>query len=186
MFTPTTRVAALLALLLTLGLAACSQTEEANRLVDEMNALTTKGSETAQQAIARSQQMQEKDFAAEREEVRRLGRESASLFGQARDLFRQAADKAEQASRLKVDAWFSEYLSLKAQQLRKASEAYDLSGQEGQLAAGDGTLEEINKGVAELEARVAKLNEENEAITARVKKIEEEHKDDIRKDEAAK
>lgn len=187
MSTPTTRVPALLALLLTLGLAAgCGQTEQANQLVDEMNALSAKGGELAKQAIARSQEMQEKDFAAEREEVRRLGRESAAIFGQARDQYSRAADKAEQASKLKVDAWFSEYLSLKAQQLRKVAEVCDLSGQEGQAAAGDGSLEEINRQITDLEARVGRLNEESEAITARVKKIEEEHKDDIRKEEGAK
>lgn len=187
MSTPTNRVFASLALLLALGLgAACSETEQANKLVDEMNALTAKGGELAQQAVARSREMQEKDFAEEREEVRRLARESSSLFGQARDQYRQAADKAEQAGKLKVDAWFGEYLSLKAQQLRKVAEAYDLSGQEGEVAAGDAPLEEINQKIAELEARVARVNEENEAITARVRKIEEEHKDDIRKDEAAK
>jgi len=187
MFTPTARIPALLALLLALGLAAaCTQTEQANKLVDEMNALTQGGGELAQKAIARSKEMQEKDFAEEREEVRSLGREVSSLFGRARDQYRQAADKAEEASRLKVDAWFSEYLSLKAQQLRKVAEVYDLSGREGEVAAGDGTLEEINQQIADLEARVASLNKENEAITARVRKIEEEHKGDIRKEEGAK
>ena len=181
------RPVTLLALLLAACLAAgCNQTEQANKLVDEMNALTTRGEEVAKQAIARSQEMQEKDFEEEREEVRRLARESADLFRQARDQFREAADKAEQAGKLKVDDWYKNYLSLKAQEIRKRAEVFDLSSREGDIAAGDATLEEINEKITELEVRAEKLNEEGAALTAEVRRVEAEHKEDFRGEGGAK
>ncbi|HZI17082.1 MAG TPA: hypothetical protein VEY09_00665 [Pyrinomonadaceae bacterium] len=187
MQTPKTRALALFSLLLALGLAAaCDQTEQANQLVTEMNAHIEKGQELSAQATARSEEIQSKNFEAEREEVRRLGRESADIYGQARDHFGQAADKAEQASKLKVQDWFREYLTLKAQQMRRTAEAFDLSAQEGQAAAGEGTLAEINQKIEEFEARIEKINQENQATLSRIKQLEEEHRTDLKEVQGAK
>lgn len=160
--------------------AGCGQAEEANKLVDEMNALTTRGEEVAKQAVAKSREMQDKDFEEERAEVKKLATEQSDLFKQARDHFRQAADKAEQAGRLQVADWYRNYLSLKAQEIRKRAEVFDLSGQEGEIAASDKPLEEVNARITELEERTEQLNKEGDEITQQVKKLEEEHKDEFR------
>jgi hypothetical protein len=173
----------LVALLLSLCLcaAACGdQTEQANKLVAEMNALVVKGEGLARQGAAKESELEAKDVEKERDAVRALAREQAALFKQGADAMREAAAKAEEASRFDLADWYKNYLALKARQHRKGAEILDAAIERAELLAGDQPFQELDEKMDASAERVARLSKEEDAIVAEVKKIEEEHKADFK------
>ncbi len=171
-----------LALLLTLcGLAAAcgDQTEQANKLVAEMNNLVVRGEGMARQGTAKQEELEAKDIEKERDAVRAGAREQATLFKQAADSFREAAAKADEAAKLKLADWYKNYLSLKGQQHRKTAELLDAASERAELLAGDQPLEELDAKLSQSAERVARLSKEEEELVKQVKRVEEEHKADF-------
>jgi hypothetical protein len=171
-----------LALLLSLcGLAAAcgDQTEQANKLVAEMNNLVVRGEGMARQGTAKQEELESKDIEKERDAVRAGAREQATLFKQAADSFREAAAKADEAAKLKLADWYKNYLSLKAQQHRKTAELLDAALERAELLAGDQPLEELDAKLSQSAERVARLSKEEEELVKQVKRVEEEHKADF-------
>ena len=171
-----------LALLLTLcGLAAAcgDQTEQANKLVAEMNDLVVRGEGMARQGTAKQEELEAKDIEKERDAVRAGAREQATLFKQAADAFREAAARADEAAKLKLADWYKNYLSLKAQQHRKTAELLDAALERAELLAGDQPLEELDAKLSQSAERVARLSKEEEELVKQVKRVEEEHKADF-------
>ncbi len=171
-----------LALLLSLcGLAAAcgDQTEQANKLVAEMNNLVVKGEGMARQGTAKQEELEAKDIEKERDAVKAGAREQATLFKQAADSFREAAAKADEAAKLKLADWYKNYLSLKAQQHRKTAELLDAALERAELLAGDQPLEELDEKLSQSAERVAHLSKEEEELVKQVKRVEEEHKADF-------
>ena len=176
------RLPTALALLLSLcGLsAACGdQTEQANKLVAEMNNLVVRGEGMARQGTAKQEELEAKDIEKERDAVRAGAREQATLFKQAADSFREAAAKADEAAKLKLADWYKNYLSLKAQQHRKTAELLDAALERAELLAGDQPLEELDAKLSQSAERVARLSKEEEELVKQVKRVEEEHKADF-------
>lgn len=173
---------AALALLLALcaSAAACGdQTEQANKLVAEMNALVVKGEAAANQGTTKQSDLESKDIETERDAVRATSREQAALYREAAAVFREAAGKADEAGRLKLADWYKNYLSLKAQQHRKTAELLDTMTERAELVAGDQPLEEIDAKLSESSDRLAKLSREGDELVRQVKQVEEEHKADF-------
>jgi hypothetical protein len=171
-----------LALLLSLcGLAAAcgDQTEQANKLVAEMNNLVVRGEGMARQGTAKQEELEAKDIEKERDAVKAGAREQATLFKQAADSFREAAAKADEAAKLKLADWYKNYLSLKAQQHRKTAELLDAALERAELLAGDQPLEELDAKLSQSAERVARLSKEEEELVKQVKRVEEEHKADF-------
>ena len=171
-----------LALLLSLcGLAAAcgDQTEQANKLVAEMNNLVVRGEGMARQGTAKQEELESKDIEKERDAVKAGAREQATLFKQAADSFREAAAKADEAAKLKLADWYKNYLSLKAQQHRKTAELLDAALERAELLAGDQPLEELDAKLSQSAERVARLSKEEEELVKQVKRVEEEHKADF-------
>ena len=181
---PHTRRLSPLALLLLLCAvaAACGgdQTEQANKLVAEMNALVVKGEGLARQGAAKETELEAKDVEKERDAVRPIAREQAALFKQAADAMRAAGAKAEEASRFDLADWYKNYLALKARQHRKGAEILDAAIERAELLAGDQPFEALDEKMSASAERVAKLSKEEDDIVAEVKKIEEEHKADFK------
>jgi hypothetical protein len=94
-----------------------TQLKEANKLEGEADALATKVEDVYKEAAQKDEEIN----AAKKEKarVKKLGDEQAALYDEAAKNARDAADKYEQASKLKVDAKYQEYLSVKAQYMRK-------------------------------------------------------------------
>ena len=171
-----------LALLLSLcGLAAAcgDQTEQANKLVAEMNNLVVRGEGMARQGTAKQEELEAKDIEKERDAVKAGAREQATLFKQAADSFREAAAKADEAAKLKLADWYKNYLSLKAQQHRKTAELLDAALERAELLAGDQPLAELDEKLTQSAERVARLSKEEEELVKQVKRVEEEHKADF-------
>lgn len=155
------------------------QTEQANKLVVEMNSIAVRAEGLAGQGAAKQGELESKDIEKERDAVRAIAREQAGLYKQGAASFREAAAKAEQASQLKLADWYKTYLTLKAQQHRKSAEILDAAIERAELLAGDETLDTLDEKISRAEERVAKLSKEEDEIVAQVKKIEDEHKNDF-------
>ncbi len=156
-----------------------NQTDQANRLVAEMNGLVVKGDGLARQGAAKQDEMESKDIEKERDAVRAIAREQASLYKQGAEAMREAAAKAEQASQLKVADWYKNYLSLKAQQHRKSAEVLDAAIERAELLASDQSLDEIDEKMAHTVERIAKLSKEEEELVKQAQQVEAEHKADF-------
>lgn len=176
------RLAALaLVLPLCLFAAACGdQTEQANKLVAEMNALVVKGEGLARQGAAKEPELEAKDVEKERDAVRAIAREQVAFYRDGAAAMREAAGKADEAGRLNLADWYKSYLALKARQHRKGAEILDAAIERAELLAGELPFEELDKKIDESAERVAKLSKEEDEIVAEVKKIEEEHKADFK------
>ena len=173
---------AALALLLSLcGLAAAcgDQTDQANKLVAEMNNLVVKGEGLARQGTAKQEELEAKDIEKERDAVKAGAREEATLFKQAADSFREAAAKADEAAKLRLADWYRNYLSLKAQQHRKTAERFDATFERAELLTTDQSLEELDEKLSQSTDRIGKLSKEEEELVKQVKRVEEEHKADF-------
>lgn len=170
-----------LALLLCAVAAGCKdQTEQANRLVAEMNSLVVKGEGLARQGAAKEAELEAKDVEKERDAVRALAREQGALFKEGAAAMREAAAKADEASRFELAEWYKNYLALKARQHRKGAEILDAAIERAELLAGDQPFEELDEKMSASAERVAKLSKEEDEIVAEVKKVEEEHKADFK------
>lgn len=174
------RLSAIALLLLCAVAAGCGdQTEQANKLVAEMNGLVVKGEGAANQGTAKQGELESKDIEKERDAVKATAREQSALFRQAAATFREAAAKADEASKLKLADWYKNYLALKAQQHRKTAELLDTATERAELLAGDQSLEEIDEKMTQSSERIAALTREGEELVKRVKQVEEEHKADF-------
>lgn len=170
---------ALVALLCVFASACGDQTEQANKLVAEMNSLVVKGEGVANQGTAKQTEIEAKDIETEREAVRTAAREQAALYREAAGTFREAAAKADEAGKLKLADWYKNYLALKAQQHRKTAELLDAMNERAELLAGDRPLEEVDAKLTQSVERIAQLSKEGDELVKQVKQVEEEHKADF-------
>ena len=164
---------------LTLACALADQTERANKFVSEMNELVLKGEALARQGAEKEPELQSKDIDKERDEVREIARQQATIYRQGANSFRAGAAKADEARKLRIPDWYKNYLSLKAQQHRKGAEILDAAIERAELLAGEQPVEEIDEKVSLVNERVATLTKEEEELTKQAAKIESDHKADF-------
>ena len=163
------------------GASTSDQTEEANKLVDEMNAVKEKAATLARQATEKGEEIEQKDVEKEGEQIKALAGEQVNRYREAAAAYRDAAEHAEQASKLRTDAWFKDYLALNARHLRKVAEVLDVGREEAEAWINENALDDIADRREQTEERAAKLSKEVEELAQQIQKIEDEHKDDIRK-----
>src|ERR1044071_7837734 len=116
---------ALLAGLLLLGvMLACSfgdETEKANKLVNEGNAAIEEGKKYVTDGEEKKNKMLQTSV-AQLADARSLAREAIRSYDQAEQKAKEAAGKFDEASNLKVNDKFKEYLSLKVKEYNKRAE----------------------------------------------------------------
>src|ERR1044072_5929470 len=116
---------ALLAGLLFLGaVLACSagdETEKANKLVNEGNAAIEEGKKYVTDGEEKKNKMLQTSV-AQLADARSLAREAIRSYDQAEQKAKEAAGKFDEASNLKVNDKFKEYLSLKVKEYNKRAE----------------------------------------------------------------
>jgi hypothetical protein len=154
-----------------------TQLKDANKLESEADALSTKVDDTYKQVAAKDEEINaaKKDKAR----IKKLTDEELALYDQATKDARDAADKYEQASKLKVDAKYQEYLNLRAQYMRK--HGAHLAALKDLIAA---RLEATNKPgkasrdkQAEAKTRSERLKKEVDDLKAQADKIQKENGD---------
>jgi hypothetical protein len=152
-----------------------TQLRDANKLAGEADALVVKVDDAYKQAAQKDDEIN----AAKKDKARakKAGDEQVALYEQASKDARDAADKYEQAAKLKVDAKYQEYLNLRGQQMRKhgahlaalkdlAAARVEAANKPGKasrdkLAEAKTRSERLKKEVDDLKAQANKLQKEN-------------------------
>ena len=122
--------ATLIALMLVLGVGlACSgtssdETEKANGLVNDGNAAVADGKKIMTNAQEKITTMMGTDV-SHLSDARTLANEAIRLYGQAEDKCKAAASKYDEASKLKIDDKFKDYLGTKVKEYNKRAEVVE-------------------------------------------------------------
>jgi hypothetical protein len=112
--------------LLVAAVLACSgsignETEKANKLVSEGNTAVQEANKFVTDAEEKKDQML-KTKISEIAEARTLAKESIAAYDKAEDKCKEAAKKYDEASKLRINDKFKEYLTLKVKEYNKRAE----------------------------------------------------------------
>ena len=174
-----------LALILTLGLlAACSGNDKlkANKAVEEANAISEEWVKAIDEGVTKMEQLYAGNLdIEERQKQEPTAKDALNSFDKSKAKAGDAAQKLEEASKLKLDAWHKEYLTTLAQQYRKGSEMTDAL-RESVKAYMDYSLDEeaFAQKRTELSAKMEKTKKEVEDLSAKTTKIESDHKAEMK------
>src|SRR5918912_1098023 len=171
---PQTKRNALLAfMLMAFFVLACKgfgdETDKANQLVDEGNKLVEEGNQLGQDAAAKNKEIFDNinDFPSNRDELRKPANELLDIIDKGSGKFRDASKKFDEASKLKVDDKFKEYLSLKSQEFNKHAEHIDsIKG------IPQAVLDENIKDLRALNAKLTSVNDKIEKVGKEWKDLE--------------
>ena len=168
----------LVVLLVAISLStACDQADEANKFVDEANAAiekaktnNTKISSLTSEVLG-DKLVKAEDASAFVADNKAKFDELISLNDQNEKGLTEASAKFEQASKVKVDEKFKEYVGVKAQELKKRAEIYksDATLCKAMLAEKDN--EKINKLIEESNKKTEGLVKEADDLKAKAEKI---------------
>ncbi len=165
------------------GLAsACTfyETGKANKLVDEANVAITEANSSVkngqtqlieiEQAIPKIES--DDDLATQRTKAKAV----IALFEKARDKFKEAGGKFEDASKLKLQDKFKEYLDSKGKEMKKRSDLVAALMEEPQALINSNSLEVYQKSVETIVSKVTGLKKEADELAAKADKIHDENK----------
>lgn len=164
--------------------AACNlgdETDKANKLIDEGNQLVTDGNKMVQDATTKNNQLydnlSDENFASEQTRLKTTAQEAVDGYDKSAAKYRDAANKFEEASKLKVDDKFKEYLSFKAQEFRKNAEGAEVgkSLSKAFIDSADGPT--LLKKIGELKPRIETLSKEATEFQEKAEKVRADNKD---------
>lgn len=116
-------------MLLLAAVVACSgsvgnETDKANKLVTEGNAAVQEANKFVTEAEEKKAQML-KTKISEIAEARRLAKAAIAAYDKAKDKCKEAAKKYDEASKLRINDKFKEYLTLKVKEYNKRAEVVE-------------------------------------------------------------
>jgi hypothetical protein len=183
---PQTKTNALLALALMLAIAlACNRlgddTNKANGLVGEGNKAIAEANKASVDALSKNTQLFTgiKSFPGDREKVKGAAQEEMDLIDKSSASFREASKKFEEASKLKLEEKFKEYLSLKSQEFSKHAEQVDVAKELPQAVLDPAVKDAatLRNKITGINDRVQKLETEWRDLETKADKIREDNKD---------
>ena len=131
-------------------------TARANKLIAEINSLTKKAQELAEQAESKDNEFPGKDFVKDRAQFKAIAQEQASLFNESAATWRNAALNAELASSFSIGR-AREYLNLFAEYNRKCAEMIDAMRERAEAFLGEESYEVIASKRADARKRADNL-----------------------------
>jgi len=131
-------------------------TARANKLIAEIDSLTIKAQQLANQAESKDTEFPGKDFVKERAQLKAIAQEQVSLFNESAVTWRNAALNAELASSLSIGR-AREYLNLFAEYNRRCAEMIDAMRERAEAFLGDDPYEVITTKRAEARQRANTL-----------------------------
>ncbi len=182
-----TKLNTLLALALMLAFAlACSggdETEKANKLVSDGNAAITEGNKFATDFGPKLDKlfddMSPSNYEADREKVLPQAKEVVDGLGKAGDKYRDASKKFDEASKLKVNDKFKEYLTLKSQEFSKRAEQMDVGKANAQAIVDSSDADSLKSKITGNKTKYDKLDQESKDLESKAAKIQADNKDKI-------
>lgn len=167
--------------LLVAAVLACSgsignQTDKANKLVTEGNAAVQEAQKFVAVAEEKKDQMLQTKI-SEIEEARTLAKEAITAYDKAEDKCKEAAKKYEEASKLRINDKFKEYLTLKVKEYNKRAEVVETAkGTPQALIDSEDQESFITRAKANNE-KVDALGKEAEEFASQSAKLEKENPD---------
>ena len=143
----------------------------ANKLIEEINALGVKAQELIRRANAKEKEFEGKDFAKDRAQINRIAQEDIDLLAESAAFWRAAAEKAETASQLGLDARQKQYFSLVAQYDRKCAELLDATRARSEAFLSADSFEAIEARRAEAQKKADKLQQEIDELQKAIDKL---------------
>lgn len=166
--------------LLIAAVLACSsggnETEKANKLVDEGNAAVQDTKKNITEAESLKQRMLGMDV-SQLAEARSTAKEAIAAYEKAEAKCKEAASKYDEASRMKLNDKFKEYLTLKVKEYNKRAEMVAMAkGVPQALIDSESREGWINK-ANEVNGKVDKLRQEADDFGAQADKIQKDNPD---------
>jgi hypothetical protein len=164
-------------------LSACNlyETDKANKLVDEANVSITDGNDKINKGNDKLVEMETAvpniEDEAGLEKARGVAKDSIALLEKARDQYKVASGKFEEASKLKLQDKFKEYLDTKSKEMKKRSDIADALLGEPQALVKSDSKEEYQKAVETVVAKVKGLRTEADDLATKADKITAENKE---------
>lgn len=175
--------ALLAALLLLAVVLACSfgdETDKANKLVSEGNAAIDEGKKYVADGEEKKNKMIHTPV-AQLADARTLAREAVSSYEQAEQKAKEAAAKFDEASKLKVNDKFKEYLSVKVKEFNKRAELVEaLKGTPQALIDSESRASFITH-ANEANQKAETLAKEADDLAAQADKLQKDNPDSIKK-----
>jgi len=165
--------------LLVAAVLACSgsignQTEQANKLVTEGNAAVQEANKFVTEAEEKKGGMLRTKI-SEIEEARTLAKEAIAAYDKAEDKCKEAAKKYDEASKLRINDKFKEYLTLKVKEYNKRAEVAETAkGTPQALIDSENQKSFVTRANANNE-KVDALGKEAEALANQSEKLEKDN-----------
>jgi hypothetical protein len=169
-------------LLLAVGLAcgAGDETDKANKLVNEGNAAIEEGKKYVADGEEKKNKMLQTPV-AQLAEARTLAKEAIRAYEQAEQKAKEAAGKFDEASKLKVNDKFKEYLSLKVKEFNKRAELVEaLKGAPQALIDSENRASFVSHANAANQKAEGLAKEAND-LEAQADKLQKDNPDTIKK-----
>ena len=142
-----------------------------NKLVEEINALGVKAQGLIRRANEKEKEFEGKDFVKDRAQLTRIAQEDVDLLAESATFWRAAAEKAEAASQLGLDARQKQYFSLVAQYDRKCAELLDATRERSEAFLSLDSFEVIEARRNEAQKRADKLQQEVDELQKVIDKV---------------
>jgi hypothetical protein len=168
-------------MLLVATVLACSgsignETEKANKLVTEGNAAVEEAKKFVTEADGKKTQMLRTKI-SEIAEARTLAKEAITAYDKAEDKCKEAAKKYDEASKLRINDKFKEYLTLKVKEYNKRAEVVETAKATPQaLIDSENQKSFITRANANNE-KVEALGKEAEALASQSDKLQKDNPD---------
>jgi len=176
---------ALMAALLLIGVVlacggATDETEKANKLVNDGNAAIEDGKKYLKDAEEKKDQMLHMNV-AHLGEARTTANEAIRAYDQAEEKCKDAAAKFDEASKLKLNDKFKEYLALKVKEYNKRAELVEtLKSTPQALIDSQSRSSFISRANAATE-KAERLGKEADDLSAQAEKIQKDNPDSFKK-----
>lgn len=149
--------------------------EQVQKLVDEGDVLMASGNKLAQESLPKFREYMSDakmaGFPSNREQIRGAAQETGDMLAKSAVAFREAASKYEEASKLDMKDDLRQFISLKAQALRKLAEAKEI-GKEMALLPLDESINDLRTLVPKVKAADARMT----AVTQEAANLQEQAK----------
>ena len=156
---------------------ACSfgdETEKANKLVQEGQTAITEGERLFTEANAKFTAIEVSD---DKEKVKTSAQEVMDGFEKAAGKVREASRKLDEASKLKVNEKFKEYLVLKSKEFAKRADVVEAAKGLPQAIMDSSDAEAMKSKVDGVGETISKLEKEADGLAAQADKIRADNKD---------
>ena len=173
-------VAGLLLLGVVLACGSVDETEKANKLVDEGNASINEGKKYLADAEEKKNTMLQTNV-SQLAEARTIANEAVRTYDQAEDKAKEAAAKFEEASKLKINDKFKEYLALKVKEFNKRAELVEALKATPQALIDSQSRSSFVSRANEATQKAERLGKEADDLGAQADKLQKDNPDAFKK-----